>query len=76
MDKYDINKLQRQALGAYLDAIERGSGVAIAKEGLAVVEGLVERWLFNGEASPLNTKGPVGSGPLRIPDGYCQSEVL
>lgn len=45
MDKSDIDKLQRQALGAYLDAIERGSGVGRAKEGLAVVEGIVEAWL-------------------------------
>lgn len=47
MDKSDIDKLQRQALGAYLDAIERGSGVGRAKEGLAVVEGIVEMWLLN-----------------------------
>lgn len=58
MDKYDIDKLQRQALGAYLDAIERGSGVGRAKEGLAVVEGIVEGWLRERSRRERSARAP------------------
>lgn len=73
MDKSDIDKLQRQALGAYLDAIERGSGVGRAKEGLAVVEGIVEAWLRERGLTEKSRREVVKFGDYRPHDSSFQS---